>query len=212
MLGSFQPFNSSLNNTPRKNPSTALSEIFALRTPCDDIDLRFKAVYDIFQPMENPRTLNRVETERKLSTALHLSFPKAPETEQGIIDFLNAHFEDFASRISGQHNEASLQTKTALREDLRKELASKEDVLLVKAEIIQVKTELQAEIQQVKTELQTEIQQVRTELKAEIQWVRAEIKLSNLKTNFQTALVILVILLTTPGGLHLLEKLFPWFG
>ena len=133
--------------------------------------------------MARPPTINRTATEQKLRTALHLSFPKEPETEQGIIDFLNSYMEDFASRLSEQQDEASLHVKATLREDLRKELASKEDVFLAE-------TRLQAEISRVEISL------------------RAEIKLSYVKTAFQTALIILVVLLTTPGGTHLLEKVF----
>ena len=40
--------------------------------------------------------------------------------------------------------------------------------------------------------------------------LKADIKVTNLKTMFQTAIIILIILATTPGGTNLLEKIFPF--
>ena len=153
--------------------------------------------------MTKPHTLNRTLTEKKLRSALHISFPKEPETEQGIIDFLNTYLDDFASKLSEQQDAASLHVKTALREDLRKELASKEDVFLTE-------TRLQAEIQQVDTSLRAEIQQVKTELRAEINELRIEIK--HLKTDIRlyALLIILAMVILNPGTLQAIRELLPF--
>ena len=160
--------------------------------------------------MTKPLTLNRTLTEKKLRSALHISFPKEPETEQGIIDFLNTYIDDFASKISAQQDEASLRTKTALREDLRKDLSSKEDVLLTKTELKAEIQEVRAESQQVETRLQSEIQQVETRLRAEIQELRIEIK--HLKTDIRlyALLIILAMVILNPGTLQAIRELFPF--
>ena len=131
--------------------------------------------------MSKPLAINRTATEKKLRTALHLSFPKEPETEQGIIDFLNAHMEDFASKISQQQDEASLRTKTALREDLRKDLSSKEDVLLAE-----------------------------TRLKAEINELRIEMKHLKTDIRLYATLIILAMVILNPGTLQAIRELLPF--
>ena len=131
--------------------------------------------------MVKPLAINRTATEKKLRTALHLSFPKEPETEQGIIDFLNAHMEDFASKISQQQDEASLRTKTALREDLRKDLSSKEDVLLAE-----------------------------TRLKAEINELRIEMKHLKTDIRLYATLIILAMVILNPGTLQAIRELLPF--
>ena len=95
------------------------------------------------------------------------------------MDFLDALVAQISDEAQATHENQRVQNKHEIREELSKELVSKQDLLLTKAD-----------------------------LQAEIQEVRAEIKLSNVKTAFQTALIILVVLLTTPGGTHLLEKVF----
>ena len=111
------------------------------------------------------------------------------------------------------------QSRTELKADIdqvRTELKADIDQVRteLKADINQVRTELKADINQVRTELKADIDQVRTELKADINQVKtelkADIKLTNLKMMFQTTIIILIVLATTPGGTHLLEKIFPF--
>jgi hypothetical protein len=102
--------------------------------------------------------------------------------------------------------------KNAIREDLRKELASKEDVLmvrkdidLVKKDIDLVKIELQskvdkldAKIDKVKTELDAKMDKVKIELDAKIDKTRVELeaKIDRLDTKFNFVIALLIIALT----------------
>jgi len=81
------------------------------------------------------------------------------------------------------------QSKHELRDELSKELASKADL-----EMVQVA--LKSDIELVKANLE----HLRTEL-------TARIEKSELKTNFQTVIIILAVLLTSPGGTSLIHKL-----
>jgi hypothetical protein len=83
--------------------------------------------------------------------------------------------------------------RNALREELRKELASKADLL-------NTKTELQAEIAKVKTELQTEILKVKAEL---------QLEMSRLERKFtiQFLLLLVAILFVNRDALTFVAKL-----
>jgi len=111
--------------------------------------------------------------------------------------------ESLRKELIRMNQESRQQNKYELRDELTKELVAKSDMentrVLLKADIDQVRTELKADIDQVRSELK----QVHTELKADI-------KLTNLKTMFQTAIIIVIILAATPGGTNLLEKIFPF--
>ena len=111
--------------------------------------------------------------------------------------------ESLREELIRMNQESRQQNKYELRDELTKELVTKSDMentrVLLKADIDQVRSELK----QVHTELKADISQVRTELKADI-------KLTNLKTMFQTAIIIVIILAATPGGTNLLEKIFPF--
>jgi len=116
--------------------------------------------------------------------------------------------EDFLGTIEVQSKEAlrvlTDNNRNALREELRKELASKADLL-------NTKTELQAEIAKVKTELQAEIAKVKTELQAEILKVKAELQLemSRLERKFtiQFLLLLVAILFVNRDALTFVAKL-----
>ena len=149
-----------------------------------------------------------LERKQALRKKMGVAFAKNPEITDEMMDFLDALVAQISDEAQATHENQRVQNKHEIREELSKELVSKQDLLLTKAD-------LQAEIQEVRGEIQevrAEIQQVESSLRTEINRVetslRAEIKLSNLKTSFQTALIVLVVLLTTPGGTHLLEKVF----
>ena len=66
--------------------------------------------------------------------------------------------------------------KAELREELRKELATKEDVLLVKEELLGEIGKLEQKIETVHKELEQKMETVRQELKGDIKELKGEIK------------------------------------
>ncbi|MEK6557884.1 MAG: hypothetical protein AABZ14_06255 [Candidatus Margulisiibacteriota bacterium] len=144
-----------------------------------------------------------LERKQSLRKKIGVAFAKNPEITDEMMDFLDTLIAQVSDEAQATYENQRVQNKHELREELSKELVTKGEFQIetgaIRSDILLLKTELQAEIQEVRAE----IKQVETSL-------RAEIKLSNVKTVFQTALIILVVLLTTPGGTHLLEKVFPF--
>ena len=64
---------------------------------------------------------------------------------------------------------------TTINNAMSQNLATKSDVVAVKADIATVRTELKADIETVKTELKADIATVKTELKADIATVTADL-------------------------------------
>ncbi|GAB6077924.1 CCDC90 family protein [Hydrogenobaculum acidophilum] len=90
------------------------------------------------------------------------------ETALEIVEVL----EDTTEYLEDRVLEETKKRKLELRDELRKELATKEDVLLVRQEIETVRQEIET----VRQELKGEINSVREELKGEINSLRQEIK------------------------------------
>jgi len=87
--------------------------------------------------------------------------------------------EDTINYIDERVVEETKKRKIELREDLRKELATKEDVLLVRQELETVRQELNGKIDSVREELNGKIETVRQELKTvrqEMEAIRQELK------------------------------------
>jgi len=76
--------------------------------------------------------------------------------------------EDTINRLDERVVEETKKRKIELRDELRKELATKEDILLVRQEIETVRQELNGKIESLKQELKGEIEALRQELKGEI--------------------------------------------
>jgi benzoyl-CoA reductase/2-hydroxyglutaryl-CoA dehydratase subunit BcrC/BadD/HgdB len=76
--------------------------------------------------------------------------------------------EDTINYIDERVLEETKKRKIELREDLRKELATKEDVLLVRQELETVRQELNGKIDSVREELNGKIDSLRQELKGEM--------------------------------------------
>jgi len=72
--------------------------------------------------------------------------------------------------------EETKKRKIELRDELRKELATKEDILLVRQEMETIRQELKGKIEAVREELKGEIEALRQELKGEIEALRQEVK------------------------------------
>jgi len=72
--------------------------------------------------------------------------------------------------------EETKKRKIELRDELRKELATKEDILLVKQEMETIRQELNGKIETVRQELKGEIESLRQEVKGEIEALRQEVK------------------------------------
>jgi hypothetical protein len=80
-------------------------------------------------------------------------------------------FETLEKRVE----ELALQRKLELRDELTKELASKADLLALKAEMQAMEQRLEAKIELVRKELSGEINNVKTELDSKIDKVRIEL-------------------------------------
>jgi hypothetical protein len=84
--------------------------------------------------------------------------------------------EDTQDYLEEKVVEETKKRKIELRDELRKELATKEDILLVRQEIETVRQELNGKIETVRQELKGEIEALRQELKGEIEALRQEVK------------------------------------
>jgi predicted nuclease with TOPRIM domain len=91
--------------------------------------------------------------------------------------------EDTINYIDERVLEETKKRKIELREDLRKELATKEDVLLVKEE-------LNGKIETVRQELNGKIETVRQELETVRQELKGEIKVLKMWIFFLGALIV----------------------
>lgn len=106
--------------------------------------------------------------------------------------------EDSLETIERKADEVALQKKLEIRDELRKELASKEDVLLVRQELRQ---ELQAVRQELRQEMRTvrqEMQTIKVELEGKIELVKSDIKRLDMKLNFLIILMIIALTLMNP--------------
>jgi chromosome segregation ATPase len=125
------------------------------------------------------------------------------------------------------------QTKTELKEELLKEVATKKDIEVLEAKIESVRSELDAKIERVRSELDAKIERVATELDAKIEKVAsdldakierirgeldakienvrigldAKIDRVNLKLNFLIILMIIALALMNPVVAEALKNL-----
>ena len=99
--------------------------------------------------------------------------------------------ENGVESMQKKADEIALQKKLEVKDELSKELASKADVALVKADVALVKTELKSEVSSLRTELKAEIVLVKTELNARIDKL-------NIKLNFLIILMIIALTLMNP--------------
>jgi hypothetical protein len=84
--------------------------------------------------------------------------------------------EEAFGTIEEKAKEQKTVIKAELREELRKELATKEDVLLVKEELLGEIGKLEQKIETVHKELEQKMETVRQELKGDIKELKGEIK------------------------------------
>ena len=84
--------------------------------------------------------------------------------------------EDTQDYLEEKVVEETKKRKIELRDELRKELATKEDILLVKQEMETIRQELNGKIETVRQELKGEIESLRQEVKGEIEALRQEVK------------------------------------
>jgi len=102
--------------------------------------------------------------------------------------------EDTINYIDERVLEETKKRKIELREDLRKELATKEDVLLVKEElngkIETVRQELNGKIDSVREELNGKIETVRQEIESLRQELKGEMKVLKMWIFFLGALIV----------------------
>ena len=84
--------------------------------------------------------------------------------------------EDTKDYLEEKVVEETKKRKIELRDELRKELATKEDILLVRQEIETVRQELNGKIETVRQELKGEIETIRQELNGKIESLRQELK------------------------------------
>ena len=76
--------------------------------------------------------------------------------------------EDTKNHLDERVVEETKKRKIELRDELRKELATKEDILLVRQEIETVRQELKGEIESLRQEVKGEIEALRQEVRGEI--------------------------------------------
>ena len=79
--------------------------------------------------------------------------------------------EDTINYIDERVLEETKKRKIELREDLRKELATKEDVLLVRQELETVRQELNGKIETVRQEMEAIRQELKGEMKVLKMWI-----------------------------------------
>jgi DNA repair exonuclease SbcCD ATPase subunit len=98
--------------------------------------------------------------------------------------------EDTINYIDERVLEETKKRKIELREDLRKELATKEDVLLVRQELETVRQELNGKIDSVREELNGKIETVRQEIESLRQELKGEMKVLKMWIFFLGALIV----------------------
>jgi len=79
--------------------------------------------------------------------------------------------EDTINRLDERVVEETKKRKIELRDELRKELATKEDILLVRQEIETVRQELNGKIETVRQEIETVRQELKGEIKVLKMWI-----------------------------------------
>jgi hypothetical protein len=79
--------------------------------------------------------------------------------------------EDTQDYLEEKVVEETKKRKIELRDELRKELATKEDILLVKQEIETVRQELNGKIETVRQEIETVRQELKGEIKVLKMWI-----------------------------------------
>ncbi|MFP3253670.1 MAG: hypothetical protein RXN95_01210 [Hydrogenobaculum sp.] len=84
--------------------------------------------------------------------------------------------EDTQDYLEEKVVEETKKRKIELRDELRKELATKEDILLVRQEMETIRQELNGKIEAVREGLKGEIGALRQEVKGEIEALRQEVK------------------------------------
>ena len=94
-------------------------------------------------------------------------------------------FEESQKRVEELAVEETIKRKLELRDELRKELATKEDILLVKQE-------LKGEIEVLRQEIKGEVKTVRQELETLRQEMKGEIKSLKLIIYFIGALIVIM--------------------
>jgi len=98
--------------------------------------------------------------------------------------------EDTINYIDERVVEETKKRKIELREDLRKELATKEDVLLVKEELNGKIETVRQELETVRQELNGKIETVRQEMEAIRQELKGEMKVLKMWIFFLGALIV----------------------
>ena len=115
------------------------------------------------------------------------------ETAVEVIEIVN----EVESGLKEKVVEETKKRKIELRDELRKELATKEDIMLVRQEIETVRQELKGEIESLRNEVKGEIEALRQEIKGEI-------KVLKIMIFFLFALVIIL----NKESLELILKVF----
>ncbi|MEK6557883.1 MAG: hypothetical protein AABZ14_06250, partial [Candidatus Margulisiibacteriota bacterium] len=133
-------------------------------------------------PVSNTLLLERKQSLRK---KIGIAFAKNPEITDEMMDFLETLVAQVSDEAQAAYVAQRIQNKHEIREELSKELVSKQDLLLAE-------TRLQSEISQVETSLRSEIKQVRIEIR------------------FYVALIILAMVILNPGTLQAIRELLPF--
>jgi hypothetical protein len=92
--------------------------------------------------------------------------------------------------------ELAIQKKLELRDELTKELASKADLLALRAEMQAMEERLSAKIELVRKELSGEIDKVKTELDGKIDKVRAELREEILRLDRKFTILFIILFFT----------------
>jgi uncharacterized protein YdcH (DUF465 family) len=101
-------------------------------------------------------------------------------------------FEESQKRVEELAVEETKKRKLELRDELRKELATKEDILLVKQELKGDIEVVEQKIESVRQEIKGEVKTVRQELETLRQEMKGEIKSLKLIIYFIGALVVIM--------------------
>ncbi len=112
-------------------------------------------------------------------------------------------FEETEKQLKETAIEETKKRKIELRDELRKELATKEDILLVRQEIETVRQEIETVRQELKGEIESLRQEVKGEIESLRQEVKGEIKVLKMLIYFLGALIIIL----NQNSLEFLAKL-----
>ena len=100
--------------------------------------------------------------------------------------------EDTQDYLEEKVVEETKKRKIELRDELRKELATKEDILLVRQEMETIRQELNGKIETVRQEIETVRQELKGEIEALRQEVKGEIKVLKMWIFFLGALMVVL--------------------